>query len=121
MASIAQFRQSSSVIVDVHFPLARQETVIGEDDAILQLLERREEMLQALRFACAVTVSQEAWAADLAEYHSNVWHLPDIEDDEESLLTYIYKFSDMARATFAICQRDMAKPASDQEAPSDSN
>lgn len=94
-----------SVIVDVHFPVVHQETVLTEnDDALLDLLERREEMLETLRRACAVTVSQEEWAADIAEFNSNVWYLPDIKDDEESIITFTYKFSDMVRATIAICR-----------------
>lgn len=97
-------RGPCSIIMDVHFPIMRQESVIGDDETILTVLESREVMLANLAVACAVTVSQAPWAADLAEVNDRVWFLPDIEpDDEDSLIDFTVKFSEICGETGKVC------------------
>lgn len=97
--------RTCSVIMDVHFPVMRQETVLGDDATILEVLEHREQMITNLSLACAVTVSQEAWTADLAEVNPNVWFLPDIEPgDDDSLTEFTIKFSEILQDVAVACR-----------------
>jgi hypothetical protein len=107
------YRRPCSVIMDVHFPLINQETIIGDDEAILQSLEFREQMIANLGVACAVTVSQEQWAADLAAVNPRVWFLPDLHDDDpDSGDAFAVKFVEMCQSTLQACyQHNRPDPA----------
>lgn len=79
----ARLKKGACVIMDCHFPVMRLDRTIFEGDETEQymnLVEARSIMLANLRTACAVTVPNEDWAADLAEEVPNVYYLPDINE-----------------------------------------
>ncbi len=83
---IARLKEGACVILDCHFPIMRLEHTIFEGDEsvdYLSLVESVPMMLANMQAACAVTVPNEDWAADLAGEVSNVYYLPDINEPED--------------------------------------
>ena len=83
---ITRLKEGACVILDCHFPIMRLEQTIfegDESDQYLSLVESVPMMLANMRAACAVTVPNEAWAADLVEEVPHVYYLPDINTPED--------------------------------------
>ena len=104
-----RIRSRGCIILDCHFPITRMEHVeTGDGLEFLSVLEGREQMIDNLRAACAVTVPREEWAADLAEAipADRIWLLPDIVRFAD-LNQFISKFQDLQAALIASGDRHL--------------
>ncbi len=72
-----------SVIMDCHFPIMDMGQVTGDDGTIIEIIDRKDDLLANLALAEVVTVPHPTWAADLAEVNPNVFVLPDLHEDED--------------------------------------
>lgn len=90
-----------SVIMDCHFPIMHLEQAWSYDpDDMFSIIESKDIMLHNLSLADAVTVPQTAWAADLAEVNSNVFLLPDLqEESEEAATKFMLRLNEIAAAS----------------------
>jgi hypothetical protein len=101
-------RNRCTVILDCHFPIMQLEKVmVPNDEVMFSVIENRDVMLANLATACAVTVPQKEWAADLAEVNPRVWYLPDLDDEDETSLTnFATRFMEIAVATQQLCKAE---------------
>lgn len=89
--------QRVCTIFDVHFPIMDMENAIGSDQAIIDIIDRKELLLANIALADAVTVPDPGWASDLAgAVGANVFYLPDLENDDDASV------EDWARALTVI-------------------
>lgn len=99
-------RSPVSLVLDCHFPLMNltQAYVIDEPDRMFDIIEAKEIMIENVRRAHAVTVSNLDWVMDIAALNPNTFYLPDIrwEDGEDSIVSFQLKLMEAATATHRI-------------------